>query len=381
MATYSPTSLNISPPAGGFQQGGWYAGRQYWGGTLSDPGVIHPSSNQQGAGQAVSAEVNRQSAAQQGVTPQQFEGYLQQQRQQSASVQPVSQSYAPSGPSGPPGTSGAGIGFQAPEAINLPDIYKNLFASSGIKDFEATLAANAKAYSEQVSKIKDNPYLSEATMTGRIKKIDEKFSRDNTNLQNQIATKKADIETQLNLQLKQFDINSQQAQQALSQFNTLLNAGALQGASGEDIANITRSTGISSSMIQSAIGAQNKKNNPVKIDTFTAENGEVFAVAIDSNGNLVNKQSLGTIGNVQGKSGGSSSTSAIKEVKSQFVSDANSAYGQGDIFPTLVQQYAPYLSLQDIYRLYSTSTPGKYYGKPVEDASQIQAWYNQNRGK
>jgi len=57
MATYSPQSLGIKTPSGGFQQGGWYSGRQYWGGTLSDPGVIHPSSNQSGAGQAVSNEV------------------------------------------------------------------------------------------------------------------------------------------------------------------------------------------------------------------------------------------------------------------------------------------------------------------------------------
>ena len=50
MATYSPESLGIKPPAGGFKVGGWYSGRQYWGGTLSEPGVIHPSSDQPGAG-------------------------------------------------------------------------------------------------------------------------------------------------------------------------------------------------------------------------------------------------------------------------------------------------------------------------------------------
>ena len=86
MATYSPEQLGIKPPSGGFQQGGWYSGRQYWGGTLSDPGVIHQSSNQQGAGQAVSAEVNAQSARAQGVTPQQLESYLQSQRQQQSSM-------------------------------------------------------------------------------------------------------------------------------------------------------------------------------------------------------------------------------------------------------------------------------------------------------
>lgn len=50
MATYNPQQLGIQAPSGGFQTGGWYEGRQFWGGTLSDPGQIHPSSNQQGAG-------------------------------------------------------------------------------------------------------------------------------------------------------------------------------------------------------------------------------------------------------------------------------------------------------------------------------------------
>jgi len=37
-------------PSGGFKQGGWYEGRQYWGGTFSQPGQIHPQSDQPGAG-------------------------------------------------------------------------------------------------------------------------------------------------------------------------------------------------------------------------------------------------------------------------------------------------------------------------------------------
>lgn len=39
------------------QQGGWYNGRQFWGGTLSSAGQINPQSNQVGAGQQVSREV------------------------------------------------------------------------------------------------------------------------------------------------------------------------------------------------------------------------------------------------------------------------------------------------------------------------------------
>ena len=62
MATQTPEKAGIKPPTGGFQQGAWYSGRQYWGGTLSDPNVIHPSSDQPGAGQSVSKEVVQQTA-------------------------------------------------------------------------------------------------------------------------------------------------------------------------------------------------------------------------------------------------------------------------------------------------------------------------------
>ncbi|MFA5395212.1 MAG: hypothetical protein WC346_04260 [Methanogenium sp.] len=78
MATYTPQQLGISAPAGGFQKGGWYEGRQYWDGTLSDPGVIHPSSDQAGAGQAVSKETVQQT------NPDNWQ-YIQQQSKVSAS--------------------------------------------------------------------------------------------------------------------------------------------------------------------------------------------------------------------------------------------------------------------------------------------------------
>lgn len=62
------------------QQGAWYDGRQYWGGTLSDPGVINKLSDQVGAGQLVSKEVNLQSDAAQGLNPGDIEKYLATQR-------------------------------------------------------------------------------------------------------------------------------------------------------------------------------------------------------------------------------------------------------------------------------------------------------------
>src|SRR3990167_5842600 len=80
--------------------GGWYDGQQFWGGTLSAPGVINTQSSQQGAGQAVSKEVVQQT------NPANWD-YIQQQQK---TYQPSATSQAmPSG--NIPGTEGTGVGF------------------------------------------------------------------------------------------------------------------------------------------------------------------------------------------------------------------------------------------------------------------------------
>lgn len=320
--TYSPASVGIKPPAGGFQQGGWYGGRQYWGGTLSDPGVIHPSSNQQGAGQLVSPEVNAQSAAAQGVSAQQLESYLQQQRQRSANVTP-SASYIPGvGSVAGQAGSGSGVpgGFSQPATIDINKIYEDAYATSGIKDLETELTTRRGELTGAIGKNNDNPFLSEATRVGREEKINQIAERRINNLQNEIAMKKADVETKLNLAMKQFDINSTAAKQALDQFNTLLSIGALDGASGEDIASITRATGISSGMIQSAISKSKAKDRDTQMITSTADNGNVTATLIDTQtGEIISQQSLGRIGNAQT---GRTTPTALEEkaaLNSQFV--------------------------------------------------------------
>lgn len=338
MATYSPSQLGIKPPDGGFKEGAWYQGRQYWGGTLSDPGVIHPSSNQQGAGQAVSKEVNAQSAAAQGISPQQLESYLEEQRRKT----PQS-SFKPGQYSGPEGGVGSGAGassgagFTQAAPLNLPKLYESLYDSSGIKDLEEQYSNQEKEFIEAKGKINDNPFLSEATRVGRVAKLEQLFGERTANIKNDIATKKADIETKLNLELKQFDINSQAAQQALSQFNTLLQMGALDNASGEDIANITRSTGISSQAIYSAINAKKQKDIDTQILTATADSGEVTAVVMNAKtGEVISKNSLGFIGNRQTSGGGASKEPSIGSGEyearavsaiNQFISSRSNSYG------------------------------------------------------
>jgi len=387
MGVYSPESLGIKPPPGGFAEGGWYQGRQMWAGSLSNPGAIHPQSSQQGAGQLVSKEVNIQSAAAQGVTPQNIEGYLEQQRQQSAGVAPSGQQTpvtrtAPSGQTaGTSGTSGM-AGTPTPETPNFPEIYKGLQESSGVTKLEQDFADMTTSYNEAQSKINDNPFLSEANRVGRIQKLTMDYNNSTANIQNQIATKKADVETQLNLQMRQFDIESTAAQNALSQAMSLLQAGALDNASGESIASLTRSTGIPSDMWYSAINANKKKNANVGVQTFTAENGEVWAVAIDGNtGDIVKKTSLGILGNVQGGGGGRTT----QNVQAQFLSEADTVEGQSiegqwfGQFPQLILKYAPTMSLEKIYSLYLQSSLGQTYGAPTEDRKEMKELYDYAR--
>jgi len=312
------------------QQGGWYDGQQFWGGTLSQPGQINTQSNQQGAGQAVSQEVIAQ-------TDPANVAYINAQRQQQGlpatpTVQPA-QPTTTTSQSTPTGTAQPLQGIEQPK-INLPELYESMYQSSGIREIEADLNAKTQAYNAQVAKIKDNPYLSEATMTGRIKKLEEKFSADAQSIQNQIAMKKADIETKLNLETKQFDIENEQVKLAWDQFNSLLSSGALDNASGEDIAQLTRATGISSSMIQSAIGVSKAKNAPkVNTQVIQVDDGtNISAVVINTDtGEVINRQVIGA----SEPSGGSSdykigstayNATAIGDMSRSIASFANS-YG------------------------------------------------------
>ena len=373
------------------QQGGWYDGQQLWGGNLSAPGVINAASNQIGAGQAVSSEVNRQSDKAQGLAPGSIDAYLARQRQ----TAPTGQSMTPTtgGLSSTTGVStggsGAGIGMTAPQTIDLAGIYNNLYSSSGVSELQTQLSNAEKSYNEAVSKINDNPFLSEANRTGRIQKLSTDYQNSTANLRNDVATKQADIETQLNLQTKQFDINSQAAKDALTQFNNLLSMGALTNASGEDIANLTRSTGLSSSIIQNAIQSANKTKAETQVIQNEDDNGNVTVSVINKDtGEIISQNSLGQVGTkTKVSGGGSSSSSTTNDVSSQFMNDATTLQGrqtdQGWVgtFPQLVAKYAPYFSLEKIYSMYLSSEAGKQYGSPTESASEIKEVYDYYRGK
>jgi hypothetical protein len=342
------------------QTGGWYDGMQYWNGSLSAPGQINPQSNQAGAGQAVSKEVIAQTSP--ANVP-----YIQAQ-QQKANYTPT---YNPT-PAAPttgavttPGTAGTSAIPQS-GTINLPNMYESLYQSSGITALEAELSAKNRAYADAQRKINDNPYFSEATRVGRIDKLTKDYNNSIANLQKDVATKKADIETRLNLETKQFDINSQEAKMALDRFNTLLSAGALDSASGDDIANITRSTGISSAAIYSAIKARQDKNIETKVSQID-DGKNIYAVVINSKtGEVISKQPIGT----SKPAAATQTQTKEQEYQTNRQNLVTSIKNYNDL-ESLIAAFYPALTIEEIYLLYNANSP---FGKAKESLEEAKAF-------
>lgn len=338
-------------PAGGFQNLGWYGGYQYYNGTFAPTaGSIHPNSPQAGAGKPVSAEVNRQTSIAAGKAPDANQNFVD---QQNNVPQGGGGTYSANGSttgSGSPGAGGgAGAGFSAPATLDLPGLFDSLTKSSGVGDLQTKLTDMQTGLDKAKSQINDNPFLSEGDRTGRIKKLQMDYDNQATTVQNQITTKQADIQTQLDIQTKQFDINSQAAQQALSQFQTLLSSGALDNAGGQDIANITRATGISSTMIQSAVNAQKVKNTPTSVVQYDDGVNQGFAVINTQTGQVISKQVIA--GSKPTKGTGTSTADNKAEAMAQLPVDLKNAMTLG----TAMSFYSQFgLTKQQIYDQYKT---------------------------
>lgn len=328
------------------QQGAWYDGQQYWGGTLSNPGQINTLSNQQGAGSYVSKEVVQQT------NPANWDYIQAQQKAMNVTPTPTGQGtdYGGFGASSSPSAgNGAGIGYTAPAPIDLPGLYTTLSKNAGIDTLEQGLHDKAVAYADAQKKINDNPFLSEATRVGRIQKLSTDYNNNIKNDQDLLTMKKQDIQTQLDLQAKQFDINSQSARDALDRFNTLLQTGALDNANGSDIANLTAATGLSSTAILSAVNAQKQKNLQTSVVSYDDGTNQGFAVVNTRTGEIISKQVVAA-----SKPAAASSTATAKADKTatltEFQKDAKAGYTLSQMF----QLYAGLLDPNDIYTYYNT---------------------------
>lgn len=293
------------------------------------------------------------------------------------------------------GSSAGGTPAGGSSSINLEQKYKDLIAGSGISDIQkqvddknAEIAKLEKEAADQRATIGENPFLSEAALSGRIAKIDKKLKEKTDTLNNEISTlsgqitgKKGEINDQLGLTVQQFNIDKATRSENLQNFNNLLSSKALVNATAADIATLAQQTGLAPSFIQSAI--QQSQIKEPQIITQTDDNGNVSIISIDkSTGDILKTVSAGKVGKDTSSGGGSTATT----VKANFSADADSVTGQSidgvwvGQFPQLVLKYAPYMSLEEIYKMYLTTTLGKKYGSPKENPADIKALYDQARG-
>lgn len=217
------------------------------------------------------------------------------------------------------------------QSINSPEIQT---AQKAITDAQAELDKHRQAVTDAISQVSNDPWLSQAQQTGKIDKIQRKAAADEQNLLTKVSqatdslnTLKGDAQTKVNIALKQYDIQSTEYQQNLSQFGTLLSAGALTNASSGDIANLAATTGLSPTMIQSAINKQKSENVKPTVIQSTDDRGNVTVSIIDANtGNIIGKQSLGQID----KSKSGSSDSAYSKTSDKYLNDALGILNKAD---------------------------------------------------
>jgi murein DD-endopeptidase MepM/ murein hydrolase activator NlpD len=189
-------------------------------------------------------------------------------------------------------TGGGTSGFSMPSGPAIPNfqgIYDTAIktatdtfapqiteAQSGVDTVNKQIADRTAALNVALGKINDNPYYSEATRVGRAAKLQQAYNNDVgllnsqlgiasnklSNTQNLAERAKADAQVKINIASNQYNIENAQHQQTLQQINQYLSAGMLNNASSADIAQISTSTGMSTSMVQSIINASKAKNAP-----------------------------------------------------------------------------------------------------------------------
>ena len=352
------------------QNGGWYDGQQFVNGTLSNPGVINSQSTQQGAGQAVSAAVVAQTNPN-NVT------YLAKQGAPPPATTPATpapaQTTASTGSTGATGTISAAptidlVGITN-AAYNTPEITA---ANQAITDANTELTTRQQALADAQAEINDNPFYSEATRVGKSAALTSEANADMTVIQNKIseaqgtlASLKADAAIKVNAATGQYNIDNTAYQENLSQFNSLLSNGALDNASGTDIANLATQTGIPTSEIQSMITASQKKDNPVQIVQSQDANGQVMLVGVDSTGKVVSTTTI---------PGTSTKTSTATETKA---SDTQSnldglitSIKNYNNLKDIVAAYQGVMSIDDIYQYYNMYSP---FGAAQNTLAEVKA--------
>ncbi len=354
------------------QNGGWYDGQQFWNGSLGNAGVIN-NPNQQGFGQAVSADVVAQ-------TNPNNVAYLQA-KGANPTVNPTPNTPAPASNGGANGgstnISGLFGNSSSSSTLDLPSLYDTLTKNAGIPDLQAKNKAIQdqidqiqKQQADQISYNNENPFLSEGNRVGRQSKIATDAQNAQAPLINEqqaisgeINSATTDINNRLGLATQQYQINDQQHQEALSQFNTLLSSGLLSNLSGSDVATIAASTGLPTSIINEAVTQSQKANQNVQM--ITDPNSGTVTLLDANTGNIIKQTAI------PGWTGGSSSSTTTKDQNLLDTENAVAAYAKaGYTLKDITNEFLVPggLSADQILQVYNENTP---YGKATETAQDV----------
>lgn len=279
--------------------------------------------------------------------------------------------------------AGNGTLFKAP-SIDVQSIYNKALetpeykaALSKVDEVNAKIKSLTDAYNTALANEENNPFYSAATLQGKIDKIDKKYRNDilaqNQQLalaQDAVNTIKANATTNLNMALKQYDIQTQQYQQSLQTFNGLLSAGGLNNASSADVAQFATTLGVSTQIIQNLIDTQKKKDVSPQLVQATDSNGNVTIAAVDKyTGQVINTSVLSGAG--KGSGGVGSGTASQKLIDAMKADIAG-----GALLKDVITKYKGKVSDANILSIYNTTSP---YGAAKENAQQLAVMFGQTK--
>lgn len=427
----------VPEPAGGWKQGAWVQGRQYWGGTLSQPGQIHPQSPQAGAGQKVSREVMAQTdpanvayigrlraeqapeqpRTQEEVTPalSQFQTDLFKTQEMPEvkvpTMEELKEKLAP--------------GVAYPEPLKRVEKFEELRLEYGVAELETSLTDIKAQIEEEFALIREQRGIERGkpvalgVISGRIteeertaqERIDF-LGRQQARITDELNTKYSLVNTYMNLMgldygdaVKRYDdefsrnvqmygiILQQEARvmEAWEYQQTAARANLQIFVNAVTEGNLTYADmGTDQKLMVSKLEVQSglpmgfvsnlKMSFKDRLLSVNDKTGEALMVGEDGTFKVIQTGMRPTpTAGVKAGTEASARAGFLEEAKT--IKGQNIAGTWVGEFPLLVQKYAPVMSLEAIYRLYNDSELGRKYGTPSEDPVEIKRIYDRARGK